>query len=154
MKTAIEKFWKQFLCENPEYFRADVPPYYYFCDNEKDANKCAELVLQDIKKATATSLWWFRHHGEELPKAGDISIVTNWEGYPQAIIKTTRIEQVPFAQVTLEFAQVEGEGDKSLNYWKEVHEAYYRREMEESGAVFHEDMIIICEYFEKIYPSK
>nr|WP_313884869.1 ASCH domain-containing protein [uncultured Allomuricauda sp.] len=46
---------------------------------------------------------------------------------------------------------MEGEGDKSLAYWKKVHWAYYTREL----ATFHrqprESMIVVFEQFEKLY---
>ena len=147
-KSDIEKFWNRFLSSNPDYSTKTIPPRYYFCDNKKDADVCADL---DIKKATATSLWWFQQHNEILPKVSDLAIVTDWKGNPKAIIKTTKIEHVAFNQITAEFAEIEGEGDKSLKYWKEVHQAYYEREMETYNDKFDENMIIVCEHFRGIY---
>ena len=150
-KHDIEKFWNRFISSNPEYSSKVIPPSYYFCDNKKDADECADLVVKDIKKATATSLWWFRQHNEILPKVGDLAIVTDWKGNPKAIINTTKIEHVAFNQITAEFAEIEGEGDKSLKYWKEVHQAYYEREMKTYSDEFDENMIIVCEHFRRIY---
>lgn len=73
-----------------------------FCDNEIDADECAELVEKGIKRATATSLWWFEKNNESLPKVGDQYIVTDWSGNAKAIIETTKIEQV---QSTIEIAE-------------------------------------------------
>ncbi len=78
--------------------------------------------------------------------------MTDWNGNAKAIIETLKIEQVPFNKITEEFAATEGEGDKSLKYWKKVHQAYYEREMAYYPEKFNEDMIIVCEYFKKIYP--
>lgn len=39
--------------------RIQEPISFYFCDNKEDADQCASLVVQGIKQATATSLWWF-----------------------------------------------------------------------------------------------
>lgn len=150
-KHDIEKFWNRFVNSNPDYSKKVVPQSYYFCDNKKDADECSELVVKDIKKATATLLWWFRQHNEILPKVGDLAIVTDWKGNPKAIIKTTKIEHVAFNQITAEFAEIEGEGDKSLKYWKAVHQAYYEREMETYSDEFDENMIIVCEHFIRIY---
>lgn len=94
---------------------------------------------------------WFEKNEEALPIIGQQYIVTDWAGKACAVIETTKVEQVPYNQITPEFAATEGEGDKSLKYWKEVHEAYYRREMESMGASFSEDMIIVCEYFKTIF---
>lgn len=40
----IDSFWKEFQNKIPEYSGLKTPQSYYFCDNEKDANECAELV--------------------------------------------------------------------------------------------------------------
>lgn len=151
---SVERLWSAFLKENPNNRIKNTPLSFYFCDNEKDADECAELVVKGIKQATATSLWWFEKNNETLPKVGDQYVVTNWNGYAKAVIETIKIEQIPYNQITSEFAAVEGEGDKSLEYWKRVHEAYYKREIEPYGDKFDENMIIVCEYFKTIYKVK
>ncbi len=150
----IADFWKKFLIEHPHNPVKKIPEAYYFCDNEKDANECADLVVNKIKRATATSLWWFKKNNTPLPKAGDQAIITDWKGTPRAIIETIKIFPTPYKQVTPEFAATEGEGDKSLEFWKKVHKAYYQREMKPYGDKFDESMIIICEYFKTIYVAR
>lgn len=134
------------------YFRFKGEPAkeiasFYFCDNEIDANECADLVLRQEKRATATSLWWFEFNEEELPKTGDNYIVTNWDGIALCIIEVEKVEIVPFNEVTSEFAVIEGEGDKSLEYWRKVHWDYYHRELAGSKFKPQKDMLIVCEYF-------
>ncbi|MBE8720808.1 ASCH domain-containing protein [Sphingobacterium pedocola] len=145
------EYWKKFQSSNPEYRNIKQPQSFYFCDNKEDADACVELVVQKIKRATSPSVWWFEKNNEELPRVGDIAIVTNWEGEPRAIIKTTKVEIVKFKNITPEYAYTEGEGDKSLDYWKKVHLDYYKREMEELGEYPNEEMEIVCEYFETIW---
>ena len=125
--------------------------YWYFCDNEADANECAELVLNNIKQATSPSLWWHQANNEALPKVGDLNIVTNWQGEAQCIIETTSVTIVPFNEITQEYAELEGEGDKSLAYWKQVHWAYYHRELEGTEFTPSEDMPIVCETFKVVF---
>ena len=146
-----ETLWNDFLDEYPNNKTKDKPISFYFCDNEKDANECAELVVKKIKQATATSLWWFEKNNEALPKVGDQYIVTDWSGNAKAIIETIKVELTPYNNITSEFAKSEGEGDKSLEYWKKVHQAYYSREMQPYNEKFNENMIIICEYFKTIF---
>ena len=125
----VERFWNDYLNLNSCNKKKETPLSLYFCDNKKDADDCAELVVKGIKQATATSLWWFKKNNVSLPRVGNKYIVTNWVGNPRAIIETIKVQQVPFNKITPEFAEIEGEGDKSLNYWIKVHEAYYKREM-------------------------
>ena len=109
------------------------------------------LVMRGEKRATASSLWWYKTNTEELPKPGDIFIVTNWEGIAQCVIGIEHVEIVPFNKITAVFAEREGEGDKSLEYWKKVHWDFYHRELKGSGRSPTLDMPIVCESFNKIF---
>ena len=151
---SVENLWRAFLKDNPNNRIKKTPLSFYFCDNEKDADECAELVVKGIKQATATSLWWYEKNNEMLPKVGEQYVVTNWNGSAKAVIEIIKMEQIPYKQITDEFAEIEGEGDKSLAYWKRVHEAYYKREIEPHGDKFDENMILVCEYFKTIYKVK
>ncbi|MDM8528666.1 ASCH domain-containing protein, partial [Anaerolineales bacterium HSG24] len=88
---------------------------------------------------------------EPTPKIGDISIIINWSNVPQCIIETIKIEIFKFKDVPAEFARVEGEGDKSLEYWKNVHQDAFNREAEALGIEFTKDSLVICEEFKLIY---
>lgn len=124
---------------------------FYFCDNEKDANECGQLVLQREKRATATSLWWYEINNEPLPKVGDNYIVTDWQGRALCVIEVDKVNITPFNEITSEFAAIEGEGDKSLEYWKEVHWDYYHRELAGSEFKPHKGMLIVCEHFHVVF---
>ncbi|WP_394747784.1 ASCH domain-containing protein [Spongiimicrobium salis] len=152
MKNSSAKaLWGDFLDAHLEYASCDAPRVDHFCDNEDDANECLQLVLKGTKRATAHSLLGLQYRNEALPKIGDFTVITDWKGTAKCIIRTTKVTLVPFFQVSEHFAQLEGEGDKSLAYWKEVHWAYYTRELEAFGRVPRESMIVVCEEFEKVF---
>ena len=148
---SISELWSNFVLENPKYKNTPVPEFYYFCDNEKDANDCAQLVVDCIKRATSTSLWWFETYIHPLPEIGNLAIVTDWNGAAKAVIQTTKIEHIPFNKITAEYAEIEGEGDKSLAYWNKVHWGYYTREMSEKGETPTKNMLLVCEHFKTVY---
>lgn len=150
-KKSVEILWNSYINENPEKKTIKPPVSFYFCDNEFDANECVDLVVKGIKRATATSLWWYEKHNEPLPKVGDQYIVTDWNGNAKAVIETTKIELVPYNKITPKFAKIEGEGDQSLEYWKKAHKDYYTREMKPFNEQFSENMIIVCEQFKVVY---
>ena len=77
---SVELLWNDYLKENPDNKNKQKPVSFYFCDNEKEANECAELVVKGTKQATATSLWWYEVNNETLQKEGDRYIVTDWDG--------------------------------------------------------------------------
>jgi len=82
---------------------------------------------------------------------GDLNIVTNWAGQAQCIIETTKVAIVPFNEITEQYAQLEGEGDKSLKYWRQVHWLYYHRELAQTRFIPRKDMPIVCEEFKRVF---
>lgn len=149
--TTIKTYWKDFQKHNPEYLSVSEPPSFYFCATKEEADACALLVVQKVKQATSPSLWWFEKYDERFPEIGDLSIVTDWDNEPKAVIKTTAVTIVKFKDVTDAYAFIEGEGDKSLAYWKKVHWDYYANEMKVFGDYPDEEMDVVCEYFETIW---
>ncbi|MEJ5054186.1 ASCH domain-containing protein [Sphingobacterium sp. MYb382] len=129
----IEIYWKSFQAANLAFQDSEMPMHYYYGDNKAVADECAELVRCKIKQATSPSRWWFETHNEVLPKPGDVAIVTNWAGEPKAIVRTTKVEVLPFNAIDADYAAIEGEGDKSLAYWKKEHWHYYSKEMQKYG---------------------
>jgi uncharacterized protein YhfF len=83
---------------------------------------------------------------------GGYSVVTDIEGCPKCVVRTTEIQTVPFNKVDAAFAFDEGEGDQSLNYWRGVHWEYFSRQCAEMGIEPSETMPVICERFELLYP--
>lgn len=150
---SVPKMWNEYLRTIDEDSMNTNREYtsWYFCDNEKSANSLAELVLAGTKKATAGLYYWYETGEEKVPQEGDLSIITNWNGIAKCIIRTTKISIVPFKEVSEEFARIEGEGDKSLEYWRNVHRDFFSRELEEVGMKFTEDILVVCEEFEVVY---
>ena len=151
LNPSVPRLWADYLakCGGPHL---PVPPAWHFCDTEVDADTCASLVMAGRKRATAPSLWFFELHGLMPPQVGDLAIVTNWQGMAQCIIRTTDVRILRFREITPEHAQLEGEGDGSLDEWRAVHWKYYERELQGTKYAPTEDMPIVCQYFEKVFP--
>lgn len=92
--------------------------------------------------------------GEELPIVGEYNIVTDWDGVAQAIIQIVQVEIIPFSEVTDDFAYKEGEGDRSLMYWRDVHIDFFTTELSALDKPFTEDLLIVCMEFKMVYTSK
>jgi len=88
---------------------------------------------------------------KSLPKIGDFFIVTDWSGKAKCIVRTTSVKMMPYFSVHAEHARLEGEGDKSLEYWQKSHWEYYTRELEEFNRRPLESMIVVFERFEKVF---
>lgn len=123
---------------------------FYFCSDEKSANTCADLVTRGIKTATCSLRLWYER-GAPYPRVGTWSIVTDWEGRPACIIDITSIEECRFCDVTDQFAQEEGEGDKSLTWWRNEHRAFFTRECAELQIEFDDTLPLVLERFRVIH---
>jgi uncharacterized protein YhfF len=55
---------------------------------------------------------------------------------------------VPFKQVSAEFAAREGEGDGSLQSWRESHWDFFSRECRRLGRAPNEAMPVVCTSFD------
>jgi len=89
--------------------------------------------------------------GNPIPEVGLISIVLDGAGQPLCIIETVEVTQRRFDEVDADFARAEGEGDFSLDYWRDAHQTFFSRTLPKIGKQFSADMPLVCERFQLIY---
>jgi len=150
----VERFWLQFVEKQSEYQEPASKDYevWHFCDNKEAANELAALAVNGIKTATSSLLWAYEAEGEMPPQVGDLSIITDWDGKPFCLVETIRIQIKPFNEVDRQVAYDEGEGDRSLEYWRRVHWDAFSRECESIGREPAETMPVINEWFRVLFP--
>lgn len=118
------------------------------------ADELAELVVSGRKTATASAFPLYELEQEPLPREGEYSVILDSREQAVCVIRTERVYLAPFREVDEEQARREGEGDLSLACWREVHERFFRQEMEEAGLAFDEDMLVVCEEFSCVYTQE
>ena len=128
------------------------PPDWSFGSTPQQADELLALVLDGVKTATASALSDYEAEGEAPPQAGDLAIVTDGAGHPRALIAVTDVQVVPFGEVTEEHARLEGEGDRSLAHWREVHERFFSENHGETEA-FAPTMAVVCERFRVLHTA-
>lgn len=114
-------------------------------------DKLARLVVSGIKTATCSALVLFELEDEPIPKPGDYSVILDSVGNAVCIIRTTRVYVVPFEDVSEDHAFKEGEGDRSLGYWRAVHEEFFTEELATVHLQFDKRMELVCEEFELVF---
>lgn len=115
-----------------------------------DADALAALVLSGKKTATSSALCMYEAD-EPLPKENEYSIILDSRDDAVCIIRTTRVYTAAFRDVAPEHAFKEGEGDRSLEYWRSVHRRFFTDELRTAGLVFDENMTVVCEEFEVVF---
>ena len=151
VRESVSRMWDEYHRSIGQAPPAE-PVTEYFCDNQKDADELAELVDQGTKKATASSLWTLEKTDTPVRRVGDVFVVTDWAGEAVCVVKITAVTIKPYAEITKDEARREGEGDKSLAYWRWMHEGYFERDLARFGLEFDESMPVVFEDFERVYP--
>ncbi len=148
----IESFWKDFKKARPD-LSVNAYTAWSFGNTPEMANELASLVLKGEKRATTSLLWIYEKFPEEkIPREGEYSIVLNAAKEPVCVIRSTSVTTRKYSEVDEEYARIEGEGDKSLRYWQDVHWKYFVGECKLVGRDPANDMPVICEIFEVVYP--
>mgnify|MGYP000725068150 CR=1 FL=1 len=117
-----------------------------------EADHLADLVLRGEKTATSSAYDLYAVDQEALPQAGSFHLILDSRGQAVCIIEIRKVSILPFCQVPAEHAYKEGEGDKSLDYWRRTHREVFSQWLNEAGLAFSEESKIVLEEFCRIYP--
>ncbi|MBO1004573.1 ASCH domain-containing protein [Pseudogracilibacillus auburnensis] len=145
---SVVGMWEKYKKNNP-----NVPEYYEawaFGHSIEMADKLAKLVLDGLKTATSSNYLLYGEN-DALSYVGLHNILLDGNEEAVAIVETTFVEIIPFNEVTKEHAFLEGEGDRSLDYWRRVHKDFFEKELKEINQEFNHKIPVVCERFKLIY---
>ena len=122
---------------------------FSFGDSPEMADELLALVLAGAKTATCGALADYGEGGEAMPVVGRRDVVLDGKGRRAAVIETLEIEMRRFDEVDERFARDEGEGDRTLAWWRDAHRGYFER-----NGGFSPDMQLVCERFRLVEKLK
>lgn len=111
---------------------------FAFGDSPALADELLALVLEGKKRATC----WAVAEGMKGAEIGKHMVVCDGAGRPRAVLQTLELTQRRFDEVDAAFAFDEGEGDRSLAFWRAAHQGYFTR-----LKLYRPDMMLWCERF-------
>ena len=117
---------------------------FKFGDSKDLCQDLIQLVRNGKKTATCGAASDFADEPEAMPVVGRCDIAANWDGTPALVIRTTKVSEVRFCDVTEEMALMEGEND-SLVGWRKAHKAFFKR-----NGGYDPEMLLIFEEFELV----
>ncbi len=151
--SEIKNYWSEYLDSLPE--NEKTSNIIFSAEQWGDSNELAEelsrLIASGVKTATCSSLWEHEFEGSRLPEPGMKTIVLNGKNEPVCIVETTDVRIIPFDKVSEDFAYLEGEGDRSLEYWRKVHWNFFTRILSKIKRQPGMDMPLVCEKFKVVY---
>jgi uncharacterized protein YhfF len=152
-KETVKNYWAQFLANLPpdSHYRSKTYVAEGWGDSPAMADELGALVVQGVKTATCSALWEGAAEGNPIPQKGKVTIALDGRGEPLCIVESVEVTIRNYNEVDADFARDEGEGDLSLNYWREAHKNYFSRILRNIGKEFSEDMPLVCERFKLIH---
>ena len=149
----IEAYWRSYLDTLPAGSPLRDEQYVAegWGDSPQMADELGALITAGTKTATCSALWEYEAEGSPLPETGSKTIVLDGYNDPLCIVETTEVEVRPYNEVDDGFAYEEGEGDRSLEYWREAHWHFFSRTLPNIGKESTPDMPLVCERFRVIY---
>lgn len=152
-EDTVGAYWRAYLATLPDDSPVRDEGYeaWSFGNGLPMADELGALVLAGQKTATCSALWELEAEGETVARPGGKSIILGGNGEPLCIVETTEVAVRRFDEVDEAFAREEGEGDRSLEYWRGAHRSFFAGTLTEIGRRFSEDMPLVCERFRVIY---
>jgi len=150
-QAEIATFW-QTCCE--AHGIAPDTPYYAGPFSDPALAPYQEMLLDLVrvgkKRATARLEQEFARDGIARRSPDDLWVVLDTAGAPACLVRITDIHIWAFEDVPLDFAQREGEGDNSLEYWSRVHKEYFVQQCERWGLTWSDRLAVVCEGFDVV----
>lgn len=151
MLTPSEQlFWQNYLKKNPQEnpsrsVSASCP------GNEEIADGLLALYLEGKKTAASGLVKDYHFHKDPLPQVGDYWIILDSKREPRCIVKTVRVEFFLFREISLEVAQAEGEGDRTIAFWKKAHTDFFSPFLEKLNIKNLEEEHVVVEFFNVVF---
>lgn len=143
----VDNFWEEFLRSYPQYKDKTYSVWRFGVD----ATELSNLVIKGVKTASTSPFRLYEIDNEELPKVEDLNIVLDGDKTPVCVIKHIKVYRVFFKDITEEHAFKEGEGDRTLEYWRKEHYKFFTPLFESYDLEFTDDEIMVCEEFECLF---
>jgi uncharacterized protein YhfF len=146
MNEETIKYWQDFCQKHQLPQNTPVDAWSFGTDSDE----LADLVKSGLKTAT-TSAYELYAKDEPIPQVGDWNIILDHAAKPVCVVQTKVVEIIPYEQISAEHAYHEGEGDCSYQYWRKVHDEFFRQEYQEAGnKKFYPQAPMVCEVFKKV----
>jgi uncharacterized protein YhfF len=152
VQTAADAMWHAYRETLPTSMRR--PTYFEACQfgaGRVMADQLAHLVLDGIKTATSDLIWHMEWNQKPMWNVGDEHVLLDGNWRPVCVFRTTQLETKRFCDVDAAFAYDYGEGNRTLEWWREHVYAWYANQCREMGVEPTEEMPLLCERFEVVY---
>lgn len=117
-----------------------------------DLSDQPKLILANQKRGTAHMAMDFEVNNVPRRVTGDYWVILDAKQRPIGLVRVTDVYESPFLSVPASFSVQEGEGDMSLEFWREAHLDYFIMQCKKMGVEWDQNCLVVCESFELVEP--
>ena len=146
----IQNYWKKFLESARRDENAKCAGVICF---GMDAGTCKNAVKRILSGEMRCRIYprdGYRKAMSGEARIGELNIVVDWDGVPQAVIETTAVRELRFGQLTDDICALEGL-QNNLSDWREKQMKFIKTEVEELGGEFDDSTPLTIEEFKTVY---
>jgi len=119
-------------------------------------DRLVTAILSGAKTATTGLVLEYERENEPLPKVGQLLAVVDSADQRVAAIELTQVRVIRLAEVDLQHALDEGEGDESVTEWRAGHEklwhsAEMRAELDDPDFTVNDDTLVLAQRFRLVH---
>lgn len=148
-----EELWHSFCVEGGI---EESTPYEAWTFGGEAVDELVELVVSGRKFGTASAYdeYLAQEVPEDLPKTGDYSVLLRSNGEAVCVIRNYDVYVRSYESVPSFHAYAEGEADRSLESWREIHTKFFSPGLELLGKPLNAGSLIVCEKFTVEYTAE
>lgn len=150
-----DELWHEF-CHKMKIDETTPYEAWAFGSGDSIADELLDLVLRRRKFGTASAYdEYVAENGlDEIPKIGDYSVLLRSNGEAACVIRNYDVYIHPFESVPPFHAYAEGEDDRSLESWRDIHTKFFRPRLQSIGKSLDAKSLIVCEKFTVEYTAE
>ena len=150
---AVRSFWSKCQPDMNSTTADSFVRIRYFGQDARVADLLVNLIAVGEKTGTFTSPWIFEGNRNETPVLGGYTVVTDIAGNPRLLLRTTAVRTMRFDEISEAETLVDGPAVRMLDVWRQVHWAYFERELASLNRTPSTDMPVTVEEFEVVCDS-
>lgn len=148
----IQKYWQGFLANAKRDESVKCAGVICFGMDADACKNAVEKILSNEMRCRIYPKDGYRKAMSGEAKVGELNIVVDWNGVPQAVIETIGVREIQVGKLTDQICALEGI-QKNLSDWREKQMKLVKTEVEELGGEFDDDTLLTIEEFKTIYSN-
>jgi len=149
--AALDAFWTKAKAAAPDL--ADDHQVRSIGIDEETTGLILAFIKEGTKVGTFSLPWVMDAEGHPETKPGTPIILTGYDGTPEAVIRIGETWNTKFGDISEKETKLDGPPVQDLAVWKPLHREYWNGLMSRYGKSCTDDMPIIVEPFELVYPA-